>query len=243
MNKMPMNKMIVITKREFAAYFTSPIAYVYLVTFLVLINWFFFRSFFVMQQVELRAFFDLMPWLFLFFIPAVAMGKWAEEKKEGTIELLLTLPVRDSHVVLGKFLAAFGLIATAILMTAPIPITASSLGNLDWGPVIGGYLGLLLLGASYLSIGLFISAITENQIIAFIVGVVVCFALFILGEPIVITAIPDFLVGIFRYLALGTHFDSIGRGVVDSRDILYYFSVIGLFLWCNLKAIEMRHAS
>lgn len=235
-----MKTIYTIAKREFKAYFFSPIAYVYLITFLVVTSWFFFRGFFLVGQADLRPFFSLMPWIYLIFVPAVAMAKWSEEKKLGTVELLLTLPVKDSHVVLGKFVAAKLLIGGALILTLPLPITVAILGDMDWGPVIGGYIGLMLLGSAYLAIGLFISALTENQIVAFILGVVACFALLIIGEPIVTTSAPGFLVGIFQYLGLGTHFGSIGRGVIDSRDIIYYLSVIVFFLWCNLKAVESR---
>lgn len=229
-----------IAKREFKAYFVSPMAYIYLVTFLVLVHWLFLRSFFLMGEVSLRAFFDLMPWVYLFFVPAVAMGKWAEEKKTGTIELLFTYPIAEPHIVIGKFLAGLGLILTALLFTFPLPVAAALVGNVDWGPVVGGYLGLILLGGSYLAIGLWVSSLTENQIIAFIVGVVVCFLLFIIGEPIVTTGWPHTVAAFLQYAGLGSHFESIGRGVVDTRDLIYYCSVVGLFLFLNLKAMERR---
>jgi ABC-2 type transport system permease protein len=236
-----MNKILTITKREFKAYFTSPIAYIYLTTFLVLTNWLFFRAFFVLEQANMRPFFELMPWIFLFFIPAVSMSKWAEEKKSGTIELLLTLPIKDGDVVLAKFFASLGLVLTALILTLPLPLTIALVGDLDMGPVIGGYLGLLFLGSAYLAIGLFISSLTENQIIAFILAVILSFLFFIFGEPIFTSAVPDVLLPFFRYLGLGIHFESIGRGVVDSRDLIYYLSIIGFFLWLNLKTIQARH--
>lgn len=235
-----MSSVWIIAKKEFKAYFLSPIAYVYLLTFLVVTNWLFFRGFFIINQADMRNFFSLMPWIFLFFVPAVAMAKWSEEKKLGTMELLLTLPVRDVDVVLGKFIAALGLIVTAIFCTITIPITIAVLGKMDAGPIVAGYIGLIFMGAAYLSIGLFVSAITENQIIAFIIGVVVTFIMLVIGEPLITLSVPGFLVGVFQYLGLGTHFSSIGRGVLDSRDIIYYISVIGFFLWLNLKAIEAR---
>lgn len=235
-----MKTILTIAKKEFRAYFLSPIAYVYLITFLVVTCWLFFRTFFLVGQADMRSFFTLMPWIYLFFIPAVSMGKWSEERKLGTMELLLTLPVTDVQVVLGKFFAALALLVIALAFTFTIPVSVAVLGDVDVGPIIGGYLGLIFMGAAYLSIGLFISALTENQIIAFILGVVACFALLIVGEPIVTISMPDFLVGVFQYLGLGTHFNSIGRGVLDSRDIIYYLSVIGFFLWLNLKAVEAR---
>ena len=235
-----MSTVFTIAKREFKAYFLSPIAYVYLITFLVVTNWLFFRSFFLISQIDMRSYFMMMPWVFLFFVPAVSMSKWSEEKKLGTMEFLLTLPVRDSHVVLGKFFAALSLLSVALIFTLTLPLTLVLLGDADAGPMIGGYLGLLLMGAAYLSIGLFVSALTENQIIAFILGVVASFMLLIIGEPLFTLGVPDFLVSAFQYLGLGTHFSSMGRGVLDSRDVIYYLSVIGFFLWLNLKAVEAR---
>ncbi len=228
----------IIARREFRAYFTSPIAYVYLSTFLVVMTWLFFRGFFLIGEASLRSFFGLMPWIYLFFVPAVAMGKWAEERKAGTLELLFTYPLGKGSVVVAKFLAGLGLISVALLLTLLIPVTVSFLGPLDWGPVIGGYLGLLFLGGAYLAISLWVSSLTENQIIAFIVGVVACFALFIVGEPIVTAGLPVFVAQFFQYLGLGSHFESIGRGVIDSRDLIYYFSMIGFFLFMNWKTLQ-----
>lgn len=229
-----------ITMKEFKGYFVAPIAYVYLFTFILIVSWIFFRGFFLIGEASLRPLFGLMPWIYLFFVPAIAMGKWAEERKGGTIELLMTYPIRLWQVVLSKFLAGLGLVIVALLLTLPILITVVLLGPVDWGPVIGGYLGLALLGGAYLSISLWISSITDNQIIAFIGGVVVCFALFMIGEPLITLGLPAGPAAFFQYLGLGNHFDSIGRGVIDSRDILYYFSVIGLFLFLNLKSLEGR---
>lgn len=230
----------VIALKEFRSYFYSPIAYVYLLAFVVLSNWFFFRIFFLTRQADMRPLFGFMPWFLLFLVPAVAMAKWAEERKSGTMELLLTLPVSDRSVVLGKFWGSMGLIAVALLLTLPLPVTVSVIGQLDWGPVIGGYLGLLLLSGTFLSIGLFISSLTQNQIVAFIVGIVACFVLYVLGEPLVTGTLPSWLASIADYLGAGAHFDSIGRGVIDSRDIIYYISVIGFFLWCNWRVVHTR---
>jgi len=227
-----------IAKREFKAYFLSPIAYVFLITFLVVVNWIFFRGFFLIGQADFRPMFSMMPWIFLFFAPAVAMGKWAEERKLGTLELMLTLPVKGYQLVIAKFVAGLTLIACAILFTLPVALSVSMVGDLDWGPVIGGYVGTVLLGGAYLSIGLFFSSLTENQIIAFILGVVACFILFIIGSPLVIGGAKGMLAGVFQYLALGGHFDSIARGVIDTRDIVYYISVIGFFLYLNLLVIR-----
>ena len=235
-----MNSIWIIARREFTAYFTSPIAYVYLTAFLVVCSWIFFRSFFLIGQADMRIFFGIMPWIFLFFVPAVAMGKWAEERREGTLELICTLPVRDCDIVIAKFAAGLGLIAAALLLTLPIPLSIAGIGDLDWGPVVGGYLGLLFLGGAYLSIGLVVSALTENQIIAFIAGVVASFTALMIGSPLIVSDSSALTARALQYMGLGMHFDSIARGVVDSRDIVYYLSVIGFFLFLNLKVLETR---
>lgn len=229
-----------IARREFKAYFTSPIAYVYLITFLVVTNWLFFRGFFLIGQADMRVFFGMMPWIFLFFVPAVAMGKWAEERKQGTLEILFTLPIRDRDIVIAKFAAGLALIAAALILTLPVALTVSAVGHLDWGPVIGGYLGLLFLGGAYLSTGLVVSSLTENQIIAFIGGVAASFLMLLVGTPLVAGGAAGLAAQAVQYLGLGTHFESISRGVVDTRDIVYYLSVIGFFLFLNLKVLETR---
>ncbi|MBD3345069.1 MAG: ABC transporter permease subunit [Chitinivibrionales bacterium] len=236
-----MQNILAIFKKEFRAYFLSPIAYVYITVYLVVTNFLFFQGFFLINQADMRGYFGLLPWVFLFFIPAVTMRTWAEEKKLKTMELLLTWPVKDVDVVIGKFLASFAFLGIIIVLSVTIPITIAFLGNPDLGPIIGSYVGALLMGAAYISIGLWVSSLTENQIVAFILGVVVTFVLFIIGSPFVTMAINQpLLVSVLTYLGLGNHFESIGRGVVDSRDIVYYFSVIGFFLFLNVRSIESR---
>jgi len=238
-----MQTIMTLCKKEFKAYFLSPIAYVFITVYLVVTNFLFFQGFFLMNQADMRGYFALLPWIFLFFIPAITMRIWAEEKKMKTLELLLTWPVRDLDVVIGKFLASFFFLAIAILLSITVPITIAILGKPDFGPIIGGYLGALLMGGAYLAIGLWISSLTENQIVAFIGGVVITFAMFIIGNQfvtMVLSGWASFLLPIFNYIGLGNHFDSIGRGVVDSRDILYYLLVIGFFLFLNVRSIESR---
>ena len=235
-----MTTVLTIGRKEFRSYFQSPIAYIFITVFLVLTHFFFFRGFFVVGQATLREFFGLIPIVFLLFVPAVTMRLWAEERKLGTTELLLTFPVKDWEVVLAKFLASFAFLAVALACTLPLAITVAVLGNPDNGAVVGGYLGSLLLGGTYLALGLWISALTSNQIIAFILTAVGCFALYIIGEPLVLSSVPSFLASFFSYLSVGYHFDSIGRGVVDSRDLLYYLSVIAFFLFLNIRTIESR---
>ena len=154
------------------------------------------------------------------------MRLWAEEKRQGTFEILLTFPIKDWEVVMGKFLASFAFLALAVSLTFSLPLTATYLGSPDMGPIVGGYMGTLLMGGAYLAIGLFASSITVNQIIGFIVGISISFFFLITGEQIVLFSLPSYLVPIFEYIGLGTHFASIGRGVIDTRDIIYYLSII-----------------
>jgi len=236
-----MNNIAAIFKKEFRSYFNSPIAYIFITFFLALSAWFFFRGFFIISQANMRGFFSFMPWLFLFFIPAVTMKLWAEERKLGTVEILMTLPIKDYEVILGKYLASFALLGVTILLSLSLPIAVASLGDPDGGPIFAGYIGLLLMGAAYLSIGLFASTLTENQIIGFIVGIGLCFVLLIIGEDIMLFNIGSpWLAALFSYLGLGTHFSSILRGVIDSRDLIYYFSVIGFFLYLSVLRVQMQ---
>ncbi len=227
-------------KRELKGYFNSPIAYIFLVVFLLTASWLFFRGYFLYGQADLRPFFSLLPWMFLFFVPAVSMRLWAEERKQGTAELLLTLPVKDEQIILGKYLAGLTLVTLAVFLEFPLVILTARLGDLDFGPVIGGFLGSIFLGGAYLAIGLFLSSITSNQIVAFILGVVVSFALFIVGENLVLVTAPPAIAPFLRNLGLGAHFDSIGRGVIDTRDVIYYLSVITFFLYLNRLSLRER---
>lgn len=229
-----------IFKKEFKTFFISPIAYIFIVVYLVVTNFLFFQSFFLINQADMRSYFSILPWIFLLFVPAITMRSWAEEKKLRTLELLLTWPISDFQVVAGKFLASFCFLAITILLSISVPITVSLLGSPDPGPIIGGYIGALLMGAAYLAIGLWISSFTENQIVAFILGVVITFTLFIVGNPFVTMAAPSMLVPVLNYIGLGNHFQSIERGVLDTRDILYYFSVISFFLFLNVQTLGSR---
>ncbi len=229
-----------ITRKEFRSYFDSPVAYIYITFFLVLSSWLFLRGFFLVGQASMRGFFGILPWLLLFFVPAATMRLWAEEKKLGTIELLMTLPVKDHEVVLGKFLASFFFLTVTLALSFALPILISVLGDPDGGAIWGGYIGAVLLGASFLAIGLFVSSLTENQIVAFIIGITLIFAFFIVSEEFVLYNAPRRLVPILKFLGLGAHYDSIGRGVIDSRDVIYYLSVIGFFLFLNVRSVESR---
>ena len=222
-----------------------PIAYVFITLFLVLSLWIFFflSNFFLVGQSTLRTLFDWIPITFLIFVPAVTMRMWAEEQKLGTAEILLTFPVRDWEVVLGKFLAGLAFLAVAILLTLPLAGTIAWLGNPDDGAVIAGYIGSLFVGATYLAIGLWVSSLTQNQIVAFLISIIICFVLYIVGIPVILASLPDWLVPFVANLSLGSHYDSMGRGVIDSRDILYYVSIIFFFLFLNVQTIASRRWS
>jgi ABC-2 type transport system permease protein len=235
-----MSNVLAFFKKEFKSYFISPIAYVFITVYLVVTNFLFFQGFFIINQADMRGYFSLLPWVFLFFVPAITMRSWAEEKKVKTLDLLLTWPVSDIEVVLGKFLACFCFLTITILLSITIPITIAILGDPDMGPIIGGYLGAILMGAAYLAIGLWVSSNTENQIIAFILGVVATFVLFMVGNPFVTMAMPSWMVPTLTYLGLGNHFASIERGVVDSRDVIYYLSIVGFFLFLNVQSLGSR---
>lgn len=177
----------------------------------------------------------------MFLVPAMTMRIWAEEKQKGTEELLLTLPVRDFEAVLGKYLASLTFLAIALALTISIPISIGSLGTVDLGPVIGGYVGGILLGAAYLALGTFISSLTRNQIIAFILSLALGFLIFIIGADFVLGGMTGLLAKLFSFLGIGSHFYNITKGVIDTRDVLYYLCFIFLFLWLNIKSVESRN--
>jgi ABC-2 type transport system permease protein len=235
-----MQNIVTIFQKEFKTFFLSPIAYVFITVFLMVTNFLFFQGFFIVNQADMRQYFELLPWVFLLFVPVITMRSWAEEKKARTLEILLTWPISDLEVVVGKFLASFAFLAISILLSISIPITLILLGHPDKGVIAASYAGALLMGAAYLAIGLWVSSLTENQIIAFILGVFLTLGLLIVGFPFVTSFIPPAIVPVFTYLGLGNHFESIGRGVIDSRDVVYYLSVITFFLFLNIRSIESR---
>jgi len=226
-------------QKELRSFFNSAVAYVILTLFLLIAGWFFTSSLFLVNQADLRDVFSvIIPLIYLFFIPAITMRVIAEEKKSGTIELLVTMPVRDVEIVLGKYLATLILLASALALTFAYPMTISLLGNPDSGALIGGYLGLLLLGATYLSIGIFTSGLTPNQIVAFIVGFALIFAFYMLDKVIVF--FPGATASILEYASVTYHFDNLARGVIDTRDLVYYGTVIVLFLFLAVRSLEAR---
>lgn len=219
-----MEKIKHIFKKEFKTYFISPIAYIVISIFLLIIGWLFFSTFFLNRQASMTRFFSMLPITFSFIIPAVTMRLFSEEINVGTYEILLTLPVTFKDIIVGKFFAAVAFVGIMLSPTLVYAVSITFLGNLDWGPVIGGYLGALLLGASYCAIGLLASSITRNQVIAFIVGMAACFSLTLLTD-FMLYFLPDTFVGFFQHLSANFHFQNIAKGVVDSRDILYFVSL------------------
>ena len=218
-----------IFRKEFSAYFISPIAYIVISIFLLVTGWFFFATFFLFNQANLRTFYTLLPVVFAFVIPAITMRLISEELNIGSDEILLTMPVTYGDVILGKFLASVALIMAMLIPTLAYPLTVSFMGQLDWGPVVGGYVGAVFLGAAFSAVGLFASALTRNQIIAFIIGLAICFALTLIDKMLFF--LPQSLLGVFSYLGADFHFQNIAKGIIDSRDILYFISVcfVGLF--------------
>jgi len=227
-----------IFKKEFSAYFISPIAYIVISIFLLVTGWFFFTTFFLFDQASLRNFFSLLPIIFAFVVPAVTMRLFSEEFNIGSYEILLTLPVTFRQVIVGKFLAAAAFVAAMLLPTVLYPITISMLGQLDWGPVIGGYLGAVCLGSAFAAIGLFASSLTRNQIVAFIIGTAICFALTMIDKMLFF--LPQKLLGVLGYLGADYHFQNISRGIIDSRDIVYFASVIFIGLFASHVAMQEK---
>lgn len=232
------NRIAILCKKELKGYFDSPIAYIVITIFLLITGWFFFSDLFLVNQASLRNLFGTVPFIFMFFVPAVTMRLISEEKRSGTIELLLTLPVKDHEIILGKFLAGLILISVAVILTLVYTLTLSGLGDLDAGSVVAGYLGLIFLGATYLSVGVFTSSLTQNQIVAFITSFLIIFVLFMLNKVLIF--VPSFLASFFEYLSVDYHFSNISRGVIDSRDVIYYLSIIFLFLFLSVRALESR---
>ena len=239
-----MKQLLSIIKRELTSYFATPVAYVFITIFLILSGLFTFYlgNFFEIGQASLGSFFEWHPWLYLFLLPAITMRLWSEEKKSGTIELLTTLPITTLNIVLGKFLAAWAFTLMSLTLTFPVWLTVNYLGNPDNGVILASYIGSLLMAGGYLSIGIFISSLTKNQVIAFVVSVTVCFLFTVSGLPLVLDffsnwtgeAITD-VIASFSFLA---NFSDISKGIIDIRTIIYFASLIFLFLYLNVITLD-----
>jgi len=225
-------------RKEFRGFFVSPIAYIVICVFLVVSGWFFFSTFFIFNQAEMRDFFQLLPIILVFIIPAITMRQFSEEINVGSYELLTTMPVTFPDVIIGKFVASLCFVAIMLIPTVVYAVSISFLGELDWGPVIGGYIGAVFLGASFVSIGLFASALSKNQIIAFIIGTSICFFLTIIDKMLFF--LPESLLGIFQYIGADYHFRNISKGIIDSRDLLYFVTLSFIGLYSTHLVLEQR---
>jgi ABC-2 type transport system permease protein len=243
-----MSGVLAVFKRELASYFATPIAYVFIVIFLIVSGWFtfFYGGFYETGQADLGAFFYWHPWLYLLLVPALSMRLWAEERKSGSIELLMTLPLETWQVVAGKYLAAWAFTAISVALTFPIWITVNYLGEPDNGVIFAAYLGSILMAGGFLAVGACLSAATKNQVIAFILSVVTCFALLAPGLGVVQQMLsgiaPQWLVDGLTSIGPQAHFDYIMKGVIDLRDIVYFALLIGLALFANTVVLELRKA-
>ncbi|KRW62496.1 ABC transporter permease subunit [Pseudomonas sp. TTU2014-080ASC] len=243
-----MSQLSVVFKRELASYFATPLAYVFILIFLVLsgVFTFYLGGFFEGGQAELSAFFNFHPWLYLFLVPAIAMRLWSEERKSGTIELLMTLPITRFDAVTGKFLAAWVFAGLALLLTFPMVLTVNYLGQPDNGAILTGYIGSWLLAGAYLAIGSCMSALSKNQVIAFILAVSVYFLFIVSGFPMVLDGFsawaPQWMIDSVASLSFLTRFDAISKGVIDLRDLLYFVTLIAAWLAATAVVIDLKKA-
>jgi len=235
-----MNKILTITKKELNSHFNSPLGYIVVSVFLLMSGWIFMQSFFIVGQASTRELFNFLPIIFMFILPAITMFSWAEEKRSGTVEVLMTFPVKTIEVVLAKFLSSFIFLLTMLLLTIAIPIMITEIGNPDRGIIIAGYIGALLLGSSYIAIGLWISSITKNQIISFVLTVTIIFIFYIIGNSLILDQLPNSVALVSKFLSFSTHFNSILRGVISLADIVYYLSIVVFFLFLNARVVGMR---
>ncbi len=244
-----MNAIRTLIARELYSYFVTPVAYVFIVIFLVLAGAFTFQlgGFYQREQADLMPFFTFHPWLYLVLVPALAMRLWAEERRSGSIELLMTLPVSTTEAVVAKFLAAWLFTALALALTFPIWLTVNYLGNPDNGAILTAYLGSLLMAGAFLAIGSCLSATTRNQVVAFILTAAVCLVFLLAGFPLVLDAFggwaPGWLLDTVAGLSFLTHFNALSRGVIDVRDVLYFLLVIAAFLYATAIVLEMKKAN
>lgn len=239
-----MKQVVPLFKREFLGYFRSPVAYVFLIVFLIATIGcaFFLGQFFKAGTASLESFFFYLPWLFLFLIPAAGMRLWSEEKRTGTAELLFTLPVTTLEAAIGKYLAAWAFITIAILLSFPLVITVAYLGHPDWGVLVVSYVGTILMAGGFLGICAFVSSLTKNQIISFVISVMVCFIINLLGASVFTGFLSNYLpvplVDVISNFSFITHFDAFMKGIVDPKDVVFFLSLIGFTLFLNVVALE-----
>ncbi len=233
-----MRNTMAIAKREFGSYVNSPIPYILVTAYLATAGYLFLSQLFFAKQADMRPFFEIMPLLFCFIVPFVTMRLVAEERKEGTLELLLTMPVTDWQLVIGKFLAALGLMAVLLLLTVAFPITVAALGPLDKGTTVASYIGALLMAGAFIGIGVMASSFTKSQIVAALVAFFICFALYMLGHLVGI--LPRSVANVAAGLSIAAHFMNIARGVIDTRDVIYYASIIFVCLLIAQTTLDSR---
>ncbi|MEM6962361.1 MAG: ABC transporter permease [Myxococcota bacterium] len=233
-----MRNTLTIAKRELLGYFNGPVAYIVICIVLLLLGYFFWQSFFLMGRASVRDLFQLLTMFLILAAPALSMGLLAEERRTGTLELLITMPVKDWEVVLGKYLGVMGLYSTLLLLTLPYPISVSTLGTLDWGPVLGGYLGIFLHGGALLALGLMASSFTNNQLIALFVAAFLGFVFWICGQ--ILPFLPSWAARTAQWLSLDFHLRNMARGVIDTRDLFYFFTIIGISLAIAFRSLESR---
>lgn len=236
-----MQRIIALIKKEILGMLNSPIAYIVAFVFVMVNNWLYFETFFVNAQANTRPYFSFFPWVFLFIIPAITMRLWAEEKKNGTLEFLLTTALKDWEAVIAKFISALSLVLFILICTLPVPMTVAVLGNADTGTIIANYSAAFLLAGAMLALGQWISSLTKNQIIAFLISLLILFALVMIGQPYILSSAKGVVADIFRTASTSTHFESMARGVIDIRDIVYFGSTIILFLILNIYTLQNRH--
>lgn len=243
-----MRQIFIISRRELASYFATPVAFVFIAIFVALSGAFTFYigRFFDRDQASLEVFFTFLPWLYLLLVPAVAMRMWSEERKSGTIEQLLTLPITTTEAVLGKFLAAWLFCGIALVMTFPMWLTVNILGNPDNGVIVIGYVGAFLMAGAFLSIGACMSALTRNQIIAFITGALVCFLFTMSGMDLVLNVFRGWtstlVLETISSMSFLTRFDALGRGVIELRDLVFFVSLVGFWLFATILAVDSKKA-
>ncbi len=233
-----MRQALLIFNKEFKDYFTSPIAYIVIAIFLAVTGWLFFSAFFIFDQADMRRFFNLLPFLFALVVPIITMRLFSEELNVGSYELLLTLPVTFRQIIIGKFLAAVAFIAAMLLPTLSYAFFISQIGDLDWGVTLSSYVGAILLGGAYAAIGLFASSLTRNQIIACIVAMVICAALALIDQMLFF--FPQSILDVITYISADEHFQNISKGILDTRDMLYFISVAFLGLYATHLAMEEK---
>ena len=230
-----------IVKNELRSYFSSPIAYVFIIIFIVVANWLFFKNFFIEQQASMRSFFNLAPWLFIFLMPALSMRIWSEDNKNGIMNFFFSLPIKKTELVIGKFIASSIICLMCIFGTLPILIIIMYLGLPDLGKIISGYIGVILLSHTYLAIGFFTSSLTKNQIISFINSCAICFFLYIIANDMITYSLPNFLEPLTRHISTNVHYTNFIRGIVSLEGIFYFTSVTFYFLFLNIQVFNIRN--